>query len=133
MTTYIFKGYKEAPRVSEVKKVTHPFVMKDAGYIDIPGIGKCLARERTGGKDTKKFEVWTVGRNYTMDATHDGIKEKMRIVRPEEEAELARIAAEIARLQELRKEVLKKAWNKAHVVTVKHLLAIAGGLNDHLS
>jgi len=112
----------KVPTVTELQSVRHPSIRKQYDSITIPGIGTAPIMRDTGKYDNSTFSIHTKRAGYiNVIASREGVKTKLRRIRPDEQAQLDALDAQIAELHEKKNELLKLAWNKAHVVTVKEL------------
>jgi hypothetical protein len=123
MSDIILTKHKGAkiPCLSEIKKVSYVPVRKVVDRLDIPGLGSCPVMGNTGKFDKSQLSVYTKSGWFTLSATRDGVHEKIRRLRDQESALLESLDKKIAALHAERVEVLKLAWTKANVVTVKEL------------
>lgn len=119
-TPLILQTDKLAPRYHEVT-VTRP--------LDNIGGIQFQERVKTGKTDKNTFDIFNV-KNYgfRFAATAAGVKAKLRRLRPQEAARLQEIDDDIERtrqhlkeLGEVRKLVLREAFERGHVVTVAEL------------
>ena len=109
-------------RFSEIRHVMYEPVMRTTGHVHLSGFGDSQVIEYTGEVDRKKLRVQTGYYHYTVDATHDGVREKIRRLRQQEAEALDLIDAQISLLRQEREDLIKKAWQAGNTVTVKELV-----------
>jgi len=115
-------------RLGEIKRVSYKPITRVISKTTIPGFGTIPISEGTGRFDKTKLELWTDVMNYTTDATHDGVKAKIRRLRAQEadqldaiDAELDCLRAKLDCLRAKRQALIKLAWQNGNTVTVKEL------------
>jgi gamma-glutamylcyclotransferase (GGCT)/AIG2-like uncharacterized protein YtfP len=113
--------YNDERRQVELQSVTYPPITRVKEVINIRGIGNIGMSECTGKFDKSKFSLWTTRGNITIAATKDGVHGRIRRLREQEAKLLDEIDAQMAELRSRRAEIVKLAWQKANVVTVKEL------------
>lgn len=119
---FLIKGKTDKfPRQNELRGVSYKTITKIVGTIDSP-FGKINHIKATGRVDKSQLELWTDGYSYTIPATRDGIKTTIRRLREQEAALLDMLDKKIRDLRDERALVLKTAWSKANVITVKELV-----------
>ena len=118
--TFVLKSGK-AIRLAELKRVSYRPSRRQIDTIAIPGIGKCPVMESTGRLDKSRIDLRTDMMNFSVEATHDGVKEKIRRLRQQEADALDLIDAQISLLRQEREDLIKKAWQAGNTVTVKEL------------
>ena len=109
-------------KLAELKRVSYRPIRRQIDTIAIPGIGKCPVMESTGRLDKSRIDLWTDMMNFSVEATHDGVKEKIRRLRQQEADALDLIDAQISLLRLEREDLIKKAWQAGNTVTVKELV-----------
>jgi hypothetical protein len=131
MTQFLFKHHGDLlPRVGEIAKVGYKEKMKVVERMNVRGIGDLNIMGGSGKFDHGMLEVIAAKAGvYNVEATREGVRSKIRRLRPDEAAQLASIENEIAvqeavlaELKSARREILKAAWAKGHAVTVKELV-----------
>lgn len=112
----------KVPVITEVHTINHPRIRKIDRVVPLDGFGDVNIMKDTGKLDNARFEIGTKRAGWLqVEASREGVKSKLRRVRPEEQAMLDAIDEKIHALHEQKNELLKLAWSKAHVVTVKEL------------
>jgi hypothetical protein len=118
--------YDDERRQVELERVTYPPITRLKETVKIPGFGNVPFSECTGKFDKSKFTLWTTRGTVNCSANKEGVHGRIRRIRPQEAAILDEIDEQIKALRERRAEVVKLAWLRAHVVTVKELVERAG-------
>jgi len=119
--TFVLKSGKWI-RLAELKRVSYRPIRRQIDSVSIPGIGSMPVMKDTGKLDKSRIELWTDMMNFSVDATHDGVKEKIRRLRQQESDSLDLIDAQISLLRQEREDLIKKAWQAGNTVTVKELV-----------
>lgn len=108
---------------ADLRGVSYQSIYKRVGVVDLGPLGKIPHSVSTGKVDKGKLLISPdAGCCFSIAAKPDDIKRRMRRLRPTEAELLDEIDVEIEALREKRKELLKTAWQEAHVVTIKELL-----------
>lgn len=104
-------------RLTDIRRVEYLPITRKTGTM----FGNCPVSELTGRFDKSRLYVTSLHGNHTMQATHDGVKARLRRLRQQEADKLEAIDAQIEELRKEREAVIKLAWKNGNTVTVKEL------------
>jgi len=114
-------GRSSPPRLTALRSVSYPFKTKVTGHIRIGGLPPINQAQIVGENKSRLFIKPYIGHQFNIPKKADEVKKHIRKIRPEEMAIVDQINREISDLKEKREQVIRDAWAKAHVVTIKEL------------
>jgi len=114
--------YNGRPTQVELRRVTYPPITRLKETVAIPGFGNAPVREGTGKFNKSQVTLWTSSAIISVDANKDAVHDRIRRLRQQESQLLDEIDTQIKLLRERREAILKLAWQKANIVTVKELV-----------
>lgn len=116
------RGDKLPRQTAQIDYVSYREKTEVVGTILAAGFGNINTIRGTGKFDKSIFTIRVDNNIFSCPATHEGVKSVLRRLRQEEAVELDQIDAQLSALRERRIDLLKAAWNKGHVITVKELV-----------
>jgi hypothetical protein len=113
--------YNGFPLLVDLKRVSYPPKTKVTKTIKVDGFGNIPVTTPTGKFDHSQITLWKTSPTLTISENKTAIDSRLRRLRQQEAEELEKIDAEIHELRTRREALIKKAWIKGNVVTVKEL------------
>lgn len=111
-------------RITKIKSVFYEPIRKRVGSVRVAGLGNIPTLENTGKVDKSRLVVNT-GHLISVPASKAEVHKRYRKLRPEESRRINDIDRRINELRLEREALLREAWDKGHVVTVKELVELA--------
>lgn len=116
---FLHKGQRDKyPRQADLSSVRYPDITKHTS-----SIGGIPIHSLTGKVNKNRIQLWWKDSSsiLSIEATKESVKSTIRRLRPTEAKLLEEIDTKMLKLRIERLAILKQAWQKGHVVTVKEL------------